>query len=54
MIKLAFLVVIHLVLIMEMVKLVWVLGPPKFTHKKLIVILMEAIFGQSGVVIIHP
>ena len=47
-------VVLHLVLLMDMVNVVWVLGPPTLPPKKLIVVLMVAILCRQGVGIIHP
>ena len=48
-IQLILLLIAHLVLQLEMVKLVWIIGPPTFTPIKLIVGLMVFILCHIGV-----
>ena len=52
-INVALFMVLHLLLVTEMLNMVWVLGPPTFTSRKLIVGLMVAIFCHIRVGIIH-
>ena len=46
--------VINLVFLIVMVKVVWVLGPPTFFPRKVIIGLVVVIFCHIGVVVIHP
>ena len=43
-----------LVLLLDIVKIVWLLGPPTFPLIKMTVILMVVVFGRLGVVIVYP
>ena len=53
-IQLVLLVVICLVFLMDMVKLVWTLGPPTLPTKNLVALLMVMILFYHGVENIHP
>ena len=52
-IKIMLMVIFHLVLVMEMVNVVWVLGPPTLHPKMLIVVLIILILWLFIVCIIH-
>ena len=53
-IQLVLLMVIYLVLLLDILKVVWVLGSPPLTHKNLIVGLMVTILCYQVVDNIHP
>ena len=53
-IQLVLILLLYLLFQMVTVKAMWVLGPPTFTHKTLIVGLMVVFFCHIFVVIIHP
>ena len=53
-IQLVILMVLSLVLIMDMLKVLWVLGPPTLPPQKLIVLLMVIILCYQALENIHP
>ena len=53
-IQLVLIMVPCLVLLLDILKIVWLLGPPTFPLIKMTVILMVVVFCRLGVVIVYP